>query len=372
MKYGLFIIGLFLLSPFGFSQTVFFEGFDEADNSTSGTDNSGAGINWSVTCATCVPPNDWFNVESNQLEGRDTNGPAVFTTDDIDVSSCIGLEISFDTEEDSDMEDCIECGGTGVNCVDWVKLEYNLDGGGWTEVAGSSCDVTMTSAVGEMIYLGDLTPDGGPQSYNSPCIDFGTTLQIRISCQAWAGAERWRFDNISVDCNDCVLPVKLTSFHVEDLGSEVGLFWETASEINNDFFRVERSLTGANWTPIGQLEGAGNSSILMNYEFHDKDLLTAGIYYYRIVQVDMDGKENFSKIKSIRIQRSGVSYSNGQLWINQEDGQSSSFTLNIYDLGGKLIFSEKMENEPAIPWTQQGFFLLDIPELGVRQKIVVP
>jgi len=371
MKQYLLIAAILLLHQIGVGQTVFFEGFDEADNSTSGTDNSGASIGWSVTCATCVPPNDWFNVESGQLEARDTNGEAIFTTNSIDISSCIGLEISFDTEEDDDMDDCGECSGTGTNCVDWVKLEYNLDSGGWTEIVGSTCGAGMTSAPGEMIYIGDLTPDGGPVSYTSPCIDFGSTLQIRITCQTWAGGERWRFDNISVDCNDCVLPVKISSFEIEDENSVVNLYWQTASELNNDYFRVERSMTGSNWTEIGRVDGYGNSGHAVNYEYTDYDLLADGIYYYRLVQVDMDGKENFSKIKSVRIRRNGISYSNGALRISNYDGETN-FTLNVYDLGGKLVHTQPVESEQSIPWSRKGFFLMDIPELGVRQKVVVP
>lgn len=127
-----------------FSQTVFLETFDEADDATTGVDNSGGSVAWTATCPGSIAATDYLKVVSGKLEARDTNSPgASFTSGSIDVTSCVGLEISFDIEESGDLEDCADCGGTGIICVDWVKLEYNLDGAGWTEVAGSSCVATM-------------------------------------------------------------------------------------------------------------------------------------------------------------------------------------------------------------------------------------
>lgn len=108
------------------SQTVFLETFDEGDGSTAGTDEVG-GVAWTSVCPACVA-GDWFQEESGKLEAVDSNGPATWeTTGDIDISGCAKFEISFELSEEGTMEAC----GTGCNSVDWVMLEYNIDGSGW-------------------------------------------------------------------------------------------------------------------------------------------------------------------------------------------------------------------------------------------------
>jgi len=372
MRLCISIAAFLVLSISGSAQTVFFEPFDESDNATSGTENSGGGVTWSSTCATCVPSNDWYNVESGQFENQDSNGPAIWTTGSIDITACTGLEISMDLEEDGTMEDCSECSGTGSNCVDYIKLEYNLDGSGWTEVVGTTCAGSMTWAPGELINQGDLTPDGGPVAYTSPCIDFGSTLQLRITTQTWAAAERYRFDNVSVDCNDCVLPVVISNFDVSNEGNHVLLNWTTSSESYSDYFLVERSFDGSHFVGIGKVDAQGNSSVEMDYRFMDNELPRKGIVYYRLRQMDLDGKARFSKTRSLRIYQNEVRYVDGNIQLMLYDDVETNFTLNVYDLGGKLVHSEIVGNSTIIPWMRSGFYLIDIPELNIRQKIAVP
>lgn len=188
------------------------------------------------------------------------------------------------------MEDCADCGGTGTTCIDWVKLEYNLDGGGWVEVAGVSCPLTMTEAPVEMIQTGDIGGLGGPITFTSPCIDFGSTLQIRVSCMSQAGDEYWIFDNITVSCNDCVLTVELVEFNVgkEDYGTV--LTWETISENDNDYFAIERSYDGKSFEEIASISGAGTSSEHLYYRYTDPTPHNKEWVYYRIRQVDFNGE----------------------------------------------------------------------------------
>ena len=89
------------------------------------------------------------------------------------------------------------------------------------------------------------------------------------------------------------LPVELISFNGVAENNEVRLTWETASELNNDFFDVERSQNGLNFEKIGTVKGNGNSNILNQYTFLDKDPYV-GFNYYRLKQVDYDGTKYFS------------------------------------------------------------------------------
>jgi len=94
------------------------------------------------------------------------------------------------------------------------------------------------------------------------------------------------------------LPVELISFSIEHTSSQVNLSWQTASEINNDYFTVERSADAVNFFPIGRIDGKGTYNGTSNYTFTDFNPLQ-GISYYRLKQTDFDGKFSYSNIVSI-------------------------------------------------------------------------
>ncbi len=92
------------------------------------------------------------------------------------------------------------------------------------------------------------------------------------------------------------LPIELFSFVGENKGDYNLLKWSTASEINNDYFIVEKSEDAIDWQKIGTLNGAGNSSIKLDYEMRDHNV-SSTLTYYRLTQVDFDGnKEVFDPI----------------------------------------------------------------------------
>lgn len=174
------------------SQIIFSESFDEIDNSTIGIDNVG-GVNWSTSCPTCLDAGDFFKVVSGELIGQDSNGPATWTTNSIDISNCSFFNISLILKEEGTLEAC----GTGCTSVDWVQLEYNIDNSGWqlpsnTTFCGGGC------AGVDVIQSDDI--NGTSLNYSTGCISGGTSLQIRITVQTWAASERWILDDISVSC----------------------------------------------------------------------------------------------------------------------------------------------------------------------------
>lgn len=97
------------------------------------------------------------------------------------------------------------------------------------------------------------------------------------------------------------LPVSLVSFDARLLqDNKVELDWATASEANNDHFEVEHSRDGQEWAGIGQVEAAGNSNGTAQYSFVDEAAYT-GITWYRLKQVDRDGKATISKTLTVHI-----------------------------------------------------------------------
>jgi 1,4-alpha-glucan branching enzyme len=98
-----------------------------------------------------------------------------------------------------------------------------------------------------------------------------------------------------------VIPVELMSFSAKANKNAADLIWQTASERDNDFFAVERSFDGQNFTEIGRVKGNGTTSKPMSYTYTDNDLAT-GTFYYRLRQVDINKDAKYTKIEAVKIQ----------------------------------------------------------------------
>lgn len=93
-----------------------------------------------------------------------------------------------------------------------------------------------------------------------------------------------------------LLPVTLTSFYGTNANQNNILYWETATEINNAGFNVQRSIDGISFSSIGFVASkAGNSTVATSYQFTDANAFE-GKCYYRLQQVDKDGKISYSAI----------------------------------------------------------------------------
>jgi hypothetical protein len=99
---------------------------------------------------------------------------------------------------------------------------------------------------------------------------------------------------------DNPLPVELISFTAQVLNENVKLNWVTASELNNDFFTVQRSADGIEYESIMEINGAGTTSASSSYEYTDVTPLQ-NISYYRLKQTDFDKKSSYSKVIAINI-----------------------------------------------------------------------
>ena len=98
------------------------------------------------------------------------------------------------------------------------------------------------------------------------------------------------------------LPVTWLSFDAKANGNDANLDWATASERNSKDFDIERSVDGKEFTSVGKVRAAGNSSVIRTYSFIDKDAasLNADKVYYRLKQNDLDGQFEYSKIRVVQ------------------------------------------------------------------------
>jgi len=151
------------------------------------------------------------------------------------------------------------------------------------------------------------------------------------------------------------LPVELTSFSAKCDNQTSLLTWQTASETNNDFYIVEKSNDMINFFEIGKVDGAGNSSRTLNYSYTDKELLS-GDNYYRLKQVDFDGKITTYNAIAVNCDSEAMSeptmiaYPNpftDELNVIIENLQDKDFVLEIFDDLGKLVYSEEFSSGEA-------------------------
>ena len=97
------------------------------------------------------------------------------------------------------------------------------------------------------------------------------------------------------------LPVEMSWFRGEALAHGVELNWETASELNNDVFLVERATDGRNFEIIGEVLGNGTTETASNYTYVDENA-APGTNYYRLLQLDYDGSETTSNVITVNRQ----------------------------------------------------------------------
>ncbi|HRH67523.1 MAG TPA: T9SS type A sorting domain-containing protein, partial [Bacteroidia bacterium] len=167
-------------------------------------------------------------------------------------------------------------GNTGMNNANNLAVNTAICGppNNGSDVAEDVCgngwvnDLAVTPGQNFYLLVNKWTPGGS-----------GFTLDWSLS----GGA--------SLNCS--VLPVELISFQAIAEEKIVRLNWTTSSEINNQYFTVERSADGIDFEPIQMVDGAGSTTSIRNYETLDEKPLH-GISYYRLKQTDFDGKFSYS------------------------------------------------------------------------------
>lgn len=141
------------------------------------------------------------------------------------------------------------------------------------------------------------------------------------------------------------LPVELINFAVYASGKTNVIEWTTASEINNDYFILERSADANYFEHVAVVQGAGNSSVTRNYSMTDNAPLS-GISYYRLLQTDFDGANRIYGPLSIKRSETTAALSvspaypnpfTDDLTISYSSSNKASTLIEINDSGGKRV-----------------------------------
>lgn len=148
--------------------------------------------------------------------------------------------------------------------------------------------------------------------------------------------------------NNSPLPVQLISFTASCNANRV-VSWATASELNNDYFILERSRNGEEWEEIATIDGQGNTQTTHNYSYTDN--ISNGVVYYQLRQIDYDGKETIYGPISSSCEKEENSWSihpipvvdKATVTVNSKN--SGNGELVIVDNNGKVILAKDIKIE---------------------------
>jgi len=158
------------------------------------------------------------------------------------------------------------------------------------------------------------------------------------------------FSEFSVGGKTGALPIDLLFFDASCMNDVVIIYWATASESNNDYFIIEKSLDLRNFKEVGKINGAGNSNIELQYSFKDQNHYES-TSYYRLKQVDYDGTVHYFYPVSVNCGDNTILENNVSIYPNPFNSKFSIlFTnlennyvkLELIDEIGKLIYNQKV------------------------------
>jgi hypothetical protein len=163
--------------------------------------------------------------------------------------------------------------------------------------------------------------------------------------------------------NTTPLPIELLSNTAECSGNEVVVKWSTASETNNSYFTLEKSIDGSHFTTLATIPGAGTTTSVENYSYTDHNSYS-GTSYYRLSQTDYNGdSKTFNVITAYGCADENANVNafneqNGTIAI-VIDGEAGAYSAVLYDALGKKLAAQDLRAEKG-----QNKFHLDISRLN--------
>ena len=264
--------------------------------------------------------------------------------------------------------------GTVAGTKYWIDITGNefgiLSGTGISFPYSNTPNPGVAQITKQLIY-------GGSQATQLEAFDLQFTLGTPNPCnRSWV-----------CESAGCATPVKFIYINAETENSATTINWATASEINNNYFIVQKSTDGVHFTNIDTLAGAGNSSTIRTYSYIDPHS-NNGTTYYRVEQVDYNKDFTFSDIvtvsskNTLQVKIYPVPVKSGDdLTIDFISQGKQAITLSVTDVVGKTLAiylknAEKGANAFTLPTAHlpQGIYLVELlSQNGEKtvQRIVV-
>lgn len=189
-----------------------------------------------------------------------------------------------------------------------------------------------------IVDAGNYTITASVPSSPSQCLNCGKSICVPISAAQIGGCT--------------ALPIDLFNFYLENLSNRVVINWQTLSEFNTAYFEVQKSTDAKEFETIGTVQAAGNSTNLLTYTFVDDE--KNGIVYYRLKQIDFDGKYAYSQILSSENATKTLFYpnpSNGSINLSIT---SENSTVSIVNSLGTTVYRAH--------YSEKGNYLFDLKD----------
>jgi hypothetical protein len=225
--------------------------------------------------------------------------------------------------------------GFAANCsgsAPWRVAVFAACGGGDQEWGNSGTSVNIKA----------LLPVNSPMGNYTVKIRYKiTTNSVNVASTVTA-EESFNFDATTT------LSTDLTAIRALKNGLNSVISWQTASEKDNATFQIERSANATDFSPIGEVKGAGNNNAVRDYTFTDVAPLS-GVNYYRLKAVDYNGSATLSKVVSVNFTGKGgdktAVYPNpvsDVLRVDFTAADASTTTMQVTDLLGRVLLSQNV------------------------------
>lgn len=245
-------------------------------------------------------------------------------------------------------------GNSGADC----DYTINVDGSDGVITVDATADLTTVCA-GDPVSLSVTGIPGATYTWNSldgVVVDvdgetqtFNPTVETTYVVEVTGGGICEAQTDTVVVAMCIPTPVELLGFSVACKVGFVELNWQTATEINNDYFLIEKSLDAVNFSAIGTVAGFGNSNNVNSYVFQDFES-NSGVVYYRFKQVDFNGDFTYSNIVAANncaettFDVGSVFFNDlsNELVINYNSPKTEKVQVVVYDALGKLVVNSDL------------------------------
>ncbi|HRK54099.1 MAG TPA: T9SS type A sorting domain-containing protein [Cyclobacteriaceae bacterium] len=249
----------------------------------------------------------------------------------------------------------------------------------WSVPPGAS--ITSGQGTNTILVTFGNTPGNVSVNISNDCETVPASLAVSpTSCIFYAGGNSDGFA-FTLAFN-IPLPIELVAFEGSVVNGIVHLNWTTASELNNDYFTVERSQDGEKFETIEVIPGAGTSTVASKYSAEDRSPFI-GKSYYRLRQTDYDGRTSISKIILVEVlkRNTGVValYPNpinntNTLTVVYVGNELEEIVINVTDVSGKILHRKHINvkgGENFIPllteFQSSGVYLIEVMSKSGRQ-----
>ena len=256
------------------------------------------------------------------------------------------------------------CGASVLNDNDITLNGSNsilITRGSITSSAGGevSEDLYWIAAAAEAVLSSN--PDCGPNVQNQPaCINNGAGDPFPVG---FTSEPPGTSCGQAIDIQNALAaaPIELNNFSATVTKDAIELEWQTASEVNNEYFEIQHRTYASDFEVIGKVEGQGNSTDIVNYSF-THEAPKAGTNYYRLNQIDFDGSSDISPIASAFMDSAkgdefAIYNNNNSLTVL---GVESDSEFRIIDFNGRKVTTGILDssNKVDIQGIQSGYYII--------------